>query len=183
MALQNSGAISLNEIHIEAGGTTGTSVTLNDSDVRDLISAVSESEMSFDDWYGASADSINLVACSASDLAFGGQSVASLTIESDGEVSGTGNLAVSVTDWWSAAPEAGLGDDYEVKATVSSGSNPSTGTVGSWQALSSNRAWSLRQVTNGSSSSSLLIQIRDTATQTIQDSATWTLSVQLSSGI
>lgn len=55
MALQSSGAISLNQIHVEAGGTSGTQASLNDSDIRGLISATSGSEMSFDDWYGASA--------------------------------------------------------------------------------------------------------------------------------
>lgn len=55
MALPSSGAISLNQMHVEAGGTTGTSCTLNDSDIRGLINAASGSEMSFDDWYGASA--------------------------------------------------------------------------------------------------------------------------------
>lgn len=54
MALQTSGAISLNEIHVEAGGTSGTQASLNDSDIRGLISTASGSEMSFDDWYGAS---------------------------------------------------------------------------------------------------------------------------------
>lgn len=54
MALQTSGAISLDDIHVEAGGTTGTSVSINDSDVRGLISASASSEMALTDWYGAS---------------------------------------------------------------------------------------------------------------------------------
>ncbi len=54
MALQSSGAISLNDIHVEAGGTTGTSVSINDSDVRGLISASSGAKMDLSDWYGAS---------------------------------------------------------------------------------------------------------------------------------
>jgi len=33
MALQTSGAISLNEIHIEAGGTSGTQASINDADI------------------------------------------------------------------------------------------------------------------------------------------------------
>ena len=59
MALQTSGAISLNEIHIEAGGTSvsGTSCTINDSDIRGLIGKASEATMSFNEWYGASATS------------------------------------------------------------------------------------------------------------------------------
>lgn len=58
MALQNSGTISLNEIHTEAGGTTGTSVSLNDADVRALINATADSAMDFSDWYGASAGTV-----------------------------------------------------------------------------------------------------------------------------
>jgi len=53
MPLPSSGQISLNEIHVEAGGSSGTEVTINDSDVRALISASSASEMEFSDFYGA----------------------------------------------------------------------------------------------------------------------------------
>ena len=42
MALQSSCAISLNEMHIEAGGSTGSNCTINDSDIRDLISKSSD---------------------------------------------------------------------------------------------------------------------------------------------
>lgn len=55
MALQTSGQISLNEIHVEAGGTSSTQGAINDSDIRGLISASSASAMDFADWYGASA--------------------------------------------------------------------------------------------------------------------------------
>ena len=55
MALQSSGAISLNEIHIEAGGTTGTLASINDSDIRGLISKTAGTSMAFNEWYGASA--------------------------------------------------------------------------------------------------------------------------------
>jgi|SRR6056300_1629102 len=55
MALQTSGAISLNEIHIEAGGSSGTQVSMNDTDVRGLIGKSSATQMSFDEWYGASS--------------------------------------------------------------------------------------------------------------------------------
>ena len=34
MPLQSSGSISLNEIHIEAGGTSATQASLDDSDIR-----------------------------------------------------------------------------------------------------------------------------------------------------
>ena len=55
MPLTGSGAISLNEIHVEAGGTSGTACTINDSDIRGLIGKGSGATMSFNEWYGASA--------------------------------------------------------------------------------------------------------------------------------
>lgn len=55
MALQTSGAISLNDIHVEAGGTTGTQASINDADIIGLISKSSGSQMAFSEWYGASA--------------------------------------------------------------------------------------------------------------------------------
>jgi len=55
MALQTSGPISLNEIHIEAGGTSGTTASINDTDIRALIGKASGATMSFNEWYGASA--------------------------------------------------------------------------------------------------------------------------------
>ena len=55
MPLQSSGAISLNQIHVEAGGTSGTTASINDSDIRALISKASGATMSFNEWYGASA--------------------------------------------------------------------------------------------------------------------------------
>jgi len=55
MPLPSSGAISLNDMHIEAGGSSGTQVSLNDSDIRDMISKGSGVQMSFSEWYGASS--------------------------------------------------------------------------------------------------------------------------------
>lgn len=57
MTLQSSGAISLNEIHVEAGGSSGSLASINDADIRALISKGSAVQMSFSEWYGASATS------------------------------------------------------------------------------------------------------------------------------
>ena len=61
MALQTSGAISLNQIHVEAGGTSGTQASLNDSDIRGLtpasgktLNTTSQSQIDFNNFYGAS---------------------------------------------------------------------------------------------------------------------------------
>jgi len=54
MALQTSGQISLNDIHTEAGGSSGSQASINDSDIRGLIGKGSGAQMSFTEWYGAS---------------------------------------------------------------------------------------------------------------------------------
>ena len=62
MALQTSGAISIDDIHEEAGGIALTECSINDSDIRDLneasgktINNTTNTTISFDDFYGASA--------------------------------------------------------------------------------------------------------------------------------
>lgn len=56
MALPTSGQITLNQIHVEAGGSSGSQASINDSDIRSLIGAVSgQSNLSFSSFYGASA--------------------------------------------------------------------------------------------------------------------------------
>jgi len=61
MALATSGALTLDQIHVEAGGTTGTTCSLNDSDIRGLTAASGRTinstlgtTIDFDDFYGAS---------------------------------------------------------------------------------------------------------------------------------
>ena len=41
-------------MHIEVGGSSGTQVSINDSDIRGLINKSSGAQMSFNEWYGAS---------------------------------------------------------------------------------------------------------------------------------
>lgn len=55
MPLQTSGAISLNDMHIEAGGSSGTQASLNDADIRDMIGKASGATASFNEYYGASS--------------------------------------------------------------------------------------------------------------------------------
>ena len=71
MALQTSGAISLNQIHVEAGGTSGTNCSINDSDIRGLspasgytIPTGSGTTIDFGDFYGASSAAIYVGAAS-----------------------------------------------------------------------------------------------------------------------
>jgi|MEHZ01.5.fsa_nt_MEHZ011491668.1_4 hypothetical protein len=54
MTLPNSGSISLNQMHVEVGGSSGSNVSINDADIRNLIGKGSGSTMAFNEWYGAS---------------------------------------------------------------------------------------------------------------------------------
>ena len=54
MTLPSSGSISLNQMHVEVGGSSGSQVSINDSDIRGLIGKSSGATMSFSEWYGAS---------------------------------------------------------------------------------------------------------------------------------
>ena len=59
MVLPSSGAISLNEMHVEVGASSGTQVAINDTDIRGLIGKSSGSQMAFNEWYGASSGVAN----------------------------------------------------------------------------------------------------------------------------
>ena len=53
MALPASGLIYLDQIHVEAGGISGTSCFLNDTDIRALIGKGDGAEMFFSECHGA----------------------------------------------------------------------------------------------------------------------------------
>lgn len=55
MALQTSGPISLNNIHTEAGGGSGSQASINDSDIRNMIGKGSGAQASFSEYYGAAS--------------------------------------------------------------------------------------------------------------------------------
>ena len=56
MALQTSGPISLNDMHVEVGGNSGTLCSVNDADIRDLISRGANTSQNFQEYYGKSAE-------------------------------------------------------------------------------------------------------------------------------
>lgn len=53
--IPTSGAISLNQMHTEVDGVSGTIASINDADIRALIGKASGATMSFNEWYGASS--------------------------------------------------------------------------------------------------------------------------------
>ena len=82
--------------------------------------------------------------------------------------------AVSYYEDWLLSGAAG---DYQVRATVTSGSVSGSAT-GSWLALTSTRAWSVTDNFAGgpSATANITVEIRDTATNTVRASASITLN-------
>ena len=93
MALQTSGQISLNDIHVEVGGTTGTEVSLNDSDVRGLVNKDAGAQNAMNEYYGAA----NEVTLSNATVINGQNSLQEITVSD--YVSSGGTLIVP-TGWW-----------------------------------------------------------------------------------
>ena len=60
MALPSSGTITLNQMHTEVGGASGTQASINDSDIRALPNKSSGAQMSFNEWYGTLYNQRNL---------------------------------------------------------------------------------------------------------------------------
>jgi hypothetical protein len=93
-------------------------------------------------------DIITLFGVAVSAIGSGGAQTATYTLESDGDViiATTVDGSLDAGDWIS--PKASAPSDYEVRATLNSGTLTS-GTTGSWLALSSNRSWTLTRVVVG----------------------------------
>ncbi|WP_287994291.1 hypothetical protein [Acidiphilium sp.] len=107
----------------------------------------------------------------------GSSQTAIYTLESDGDiVSSTTSFGnVDRGDW--IDPKASAPDDYEVRATIVSGSL-SAGTAGSWLPLTSSRTWNVSRDFAGVSSCTLTIEIRKGSGSTL-DSATVELTAEV----
>ena len=55
MPLPSSGQITLNQMHVEASGTSGTQSNINSAPIRGLINKQASVQMAFTEWYGASS--------------------------------------------------------------------------------------------------------------------------------
>lgn len=98
---------------------------------------------------------------------YGAPQTATYTIKSDGSITGSDGQS----DTWNSSSSVGSG--YEVKAILDSGSSLTSGTTGSWLALSSNRSWSKTDSTAGTGdvSAGFTLQIRAAGTTTVLDTA------------
>jgi hypothetical protein len=111
---------------------------------------------------------------SISDTNVGSPSVAGYSLTSTGKVTETiGVGSTTIGDW--ILPNGAAGANYECRATVNSGA-VTTGTTGTWLALSSTRAWTCQQFSVGAAEANLTIEIRSAITTQVLASATVALS-------
>lgn len=176
MTLAASGAISLGgsvtdrSVNVELGKSATAQISLNDADVRTLTGTSSGTQISLpSNFWGKSNDVISISDQTFSDYTFCSAAQAYYTLKSNGVAyKGEGPTETSLGNW---VTPTGSASNYEVYATLSSGSL-TTGTTGSWLALSSNRLWSVEASGNNGQSAVIVVEIRRIGTTTVLDSAT-----------
>jgi hypothetical protein len=84
------------------------------------------------------------------------------------------NATFSTLETWLKAGAAG---DYQARVTAISGEGLTSGTIGTWETLSTTREWARLETASVTSTAVFLVEIRLTAAPfTVLDSATITLS-------
>jgi hypothetical protein len=141
MTLQSSGAISINNINVELGLSGTTQSSLGQTSFRTLA-GVASGAISMSNFYGKSSSTIFLQAESIYDFTGGGRNATTgYRLLSTGAVQYLINTTwTTLYNWVSPTSAAG---DYEVIVNNVSGSGLTTGTVGSYEALTTTRQWTL----------------------------------------
>lgn len=188
MALQSSGAISIDDIVAEFGGTSpdgldeyyrgGTYVP----DITANNGVPTSGTISIEDFYGATNIVVEFDQASytVSDVEATGVAIASIILNTDGTISITGNSSSPTSGTWAVGNVTG--SDWEARLTVNSGTSPSGAATNTWLALSTGRAWSLTRAIAGIVTGNYTIEVRDAATSTLQDSCTVSMTAQLDAG-
>ena len=109
---------------------------------------------------------------SVEDLETSGTATASITFESDGGVSAVGGTQIIDSQW---LVNSTTGSNYEIRVTPTSGTF-SSGTTGSWLALSSDRTWAVNRASLGTKTCIATVEIGLVGTSTALDTATITIS-------
>lgn len=122
---------------------------------------------------------VNLSDQSVESEAVGSAATATYTLGTDGNAENNG---LPIAGEWLDPVDASEADLYECYATLLSGSL-SAGTTGTWQALTSDRTWTVTRVAVGIRSAQIRVEIRKIADpEIILGSAVITLTATVESG-
>lgn len=109
---------------------------------------------------------------------------AGVTFNSDGSLSASGNTSVTTGSSWNTPNATGVGAYYWIRVTLNSGTAPTTGTTGSWLALSSQRTFSWLRNASGTTTANITIEIAsDSGGTVIAATKTLGISVAITNGI
>lgn len=183
MPLNGSGPISLGgstagqSINLELGQSATAQVSLNDTNVRSLAGVASGAIVMPTDFWGKGGATVNFVDTTVYAFNTGATATAGYRINSNGfDYEGINGTFSTLNQW---VTPTSAGGNYEVFATVSSGSVTS-GTTGSWVATSGNPTWTRDRTTIGTNTCVLSMQVRATGSGTVLD--TWTVTLEAERG-
>ena len=161
MALPNGTQISYDQIHVEAGGASGTQCSLENTDIRALIGEAAGDQHGIDEWWGASAESIGVDWETGSTYTWKDTSTdhsyaqVILGIDNDGtfyrRYEASGAQSYTHYNWNTSAPGT-TGSNYKIKWVVNSGVNFNSGNMANsntWYDLGTNRYCSVSDTTVG----------------------------------
>ena len=117
---------------------------------------------------------INIANADVLDSAGVGTAVAGYRLNTSGIAEKLVRVTYTTLETWLSF---GTASNYECRATVTAGAITS-GTTGSWLALSSSREWKVEQGSVGTGTATLTIEIRNASTLVVLDSATITLEAE-----
>lgn len=105
-------------------------------------------------------------------VASGFSATATYQLNNNGNVYNHGG--VNLETWL----DSGVNTNFDVRATLASGDALTSGTLGTWQALSTTREWSLTAAVDLTKSSTLTVEIRNSSTLAVLTTATINLSAE-----
>ncbi len=191
MTLQVSGPISLRDIQGEFGGSA-TNILLQDyfrggglvPDIPANSTIPTSGPIRFQDFFGTTNLVIAIEVGNCNDFAFAGTTVrVRVQFELDGGNNCIPNNSPASFDNWAQPPSPTIGNDWQLRYTVLSGAslNVNIGSSpGAWTTMSSTITFGQEIIAPVATirSCTVQMQIRDVATQTIQDTKVITVEVE-----
>jgi hypothetical protein len=181
MALNSSGVISIGgstvgqSINLELIRSATTQSNLNESALRTLAGKASGA-IALSDFYGKGITLNNQTVVRSTN--FGTTAVASITYTTGGDVNSS--VSGDVDDWIN--PKAAASSNYYISATVISYSpDEPLGNFNDWEAMSSNRQWSLSRsgLNPGTSEAVIEISIGNSTGSVVLDTCQITLTCEV----